>query len=498
MKTKLRFFRGLFPALLFLFPFLAGYTQTPSDMLENVLSSVITVGVYKTDFAKKTLGFRGASLSEVAYEKALDLAGVVTSGSGFVIEKNGKKYAITNAHVIENALDEEGSIYIYSINREKYSARVLGGDSFYDIAVLEFIDTPGPEITTVKFKVEESRLGETVYAIGNPLGEFPYSVSNGIISAKNRVRGSYTGKFGFLQTTATVIWGNSGGPLVDSKGSVAGINSQIAFAPTPDGGQIWQSQINFALEAKLSERLVNEIIENNGRVLRTYLGLEFGQNYQYESDWYGNWYLAGADSLPTITGVLPDAPSYSTLISYAGSQVTKVNGIEVRNTEEILGEMEKVRPGGSPVSLTLISNGLEKNVTVSSKLLTSTELESIARFVLGQNVNVEVNFYDVLPSLTPLSTFGLYQYDGYDLYEADETSLNKKYYVVAAGICGEGFQNMWIVQDLKDFGAAMKLSGLGGVIDIYAIEPESNGEVLKMFRQYLSGNDSEVRATLYY
>jgi len=497
MKTKLKFLRGLFPALLFIFPFLAGYTQTPSDMLENVLSSVITVGVYKTDYAKKTLGFRGTSLSVVAYEKALDLAGVVTSGSGFVIEKNGKKYAITNAHVIENALDEEGSIYIFSINRKKYSARVLGGDSFYDIAVLEFIDTPGPEITAVKFKLEEPRLGETVYAIGNPLGEYPYSVSNGIISAKNRVRGSYTGKFGFLQTTATVIWGNSGGPLVDSKGSVAGINSQIAFALTPDGGQIWQSQINFALEAKLSERLVNEIIENDGRILRTYLGLEFGQHYQYESDWFGNWYLSGADSLPSITGVLPDAPSYSTLISYAGSQVTKVNGIEVRNVEEILGEMEKVKPG-STVSLTLISDGLEKNVTVSSKLLTSSELETIARFVLSQNENVEVNFYDVLPTLTPMTTVGLYKYDGYELYEADESYLNKKYYVVAAGICGEVLQNMWIIEDLKDFGAAMKLSGLRGVIDIYAIDPESTGEELKMFRQYLSGNETDIKATLYY
>jgi S1-C subfamily serine protease len=497
MKTKLQFFKGLFSALLFLFPLLAGYAQTPSDMLENVLSSVITVGVHKTDFAKKTLGFRGTSLSEVAYEKALDLAGAVTSGSGFVIEKNGKKYVITNAHVIENALDEEGSIYVYSINRKKYAARVLGGDSFYDIAVLEFIDTPGPEITTVKFKVEEPRLGETVYAIGNPLGEYPYSVSNGIISAKNRVRGSYTGKFGFLQTTATVIWGNSGGPLVDSKGFVAGINSQIAFATTPDGAQVWQSQINFALEAKLSERIINEIIENDGRVLRTYMGLEFGQNYQYESDWFGNWYLAGADSLPTIVGVLPDAPSYSTLSTYIGSQVTKVNGIEVRSTEEILGEMEKVKPGSS-VSLTLILYGTEKNITVSSKLLTATELESIGRYVLSMNGNVETNLNDILPALTPLSTVNFFTYDGYDIYETDASMINKKYYMVAAGVCGEGLQNMWIIQDLKDFGAAMKLSGLGGIIDIYGIDPESTGEELKMFRQYLSGNESDVRATLYY
>ena len=61
---------------------------------------------------------------------------------------------------------------------------------------------------------------------------------------------------------------------MDKKGDVAGINSQIAFASTPDGGSVWQSQINFALEAEISERLVNDIIENDGRVLRAYFGME--------------------------------------------------------------------------------------------------------------------------------------------------------------------------------------------------------------------------------
>jgi len=466
-------------------------------MLENVLSSVITVGVHKTDFAKKTLGFRGTGISEVAYEKALDMAGAVTSGSGFVILKNGKKYVITNAHVIENALDEEGSIYVYSINRTRYEVKVLGGDSFYDIAVLEFIDTPGPEITTVKFKAEEPRLGETVYAIGNPLGEYPYSVSDGIISAKNRVRGSYTGKFGFLQTTATVIWGNSGGPLVDAKGDVAGINSQIAFAPTPGGDVIWQSQINFALEAKLSERLVNDIIENDGRVLRAYFGMEIGQNFEYDEDWFGNWYLISVDEIPILTGVLPDAPAYSTLTPHIGSAIIKVNGVEVRNVEEILGEMEKIRPG-SAVSLTFYSDGTESKVSISSKLLTSAELESIGRFVLDQNADVEVNYNDIMLALTPVNTENFYTFDGYDFYETEEDMLDKKYYVVAAGVSGDDLQNMWIIQDLKDFGAAMKLSGLGGMIDIYAFEPDSDGEEIQMLRQYLSGDDYTIKTSLYY
>ena len=483
------FLSGIMPAVI---------AQQAPDMLENVLSSVITVGVHKTDFANRTLGFRGTNISEVAYEKALDLSGAVSSGSGFVIEKSGKKYVVTNAHVIENASEEDGSIYVYSINRSKYEVRVLGGDSFYDLAVLEFIDPPGPEMTTVKFKSEEPRLGETVYAIGNPLGEYPYSVSNGIISAKNRVRGSYTGKFGFLQTTATVIWGNSGGPLVDQAGNVAGINSQIAFASTPDGGQLWQSQINFALEAKISERLVNDIIENDGRVLRAYFGMEIGQNFNYDQDWFGNWYLVSSDELPILSGVLDDAPSYSDLAPHIGSTITEINGNPVRNVEEVLGELEEIRPGSS-IKLTLKSSGFEVVVSVSSKLLTSTELESIARYVLDQNPNVEPNYNDIMLSLTALSSDFFYTYDGYDYYEIDDPEmLDKKYYVVAAGVAGYDLSSMWIISDLKDFGAAMKLSGLSGMIDIYVMDPMSDEEEIQMFRQYLSGDSYAIKNTLWY
>ncbi len=490
--------RGLILASIFIFStFSNAIPQAAPGMLEDILSSVITVGVHKTDFANRTLGFRGSSISEVAYEKALDLAGVVSSGSGFVIVKNGKKYVVTNAHVIENASTEDGSIYVYSINRTAYEVKVLGGDSFYDIAVLEFIDPPGAEITTIKFKQEKPMLGETVYAIGNPLGEYPYSVSDGIISAKNRVRGSYTGKFGFLQTTATVIWGNSGGPLVDERGDVAGINSQIAFASTPDGGQVWQSQINFALEAEISERLVNDIIENDGRVLRAYFGMEIGQKYEYDSDWFGNWYLVGADAVPKLTAVLEDAPSYSALSDFIGADIIKVNGEEVRNVEEVLGEMESVKPG-STISVTFDKYGTQSTVKVNSKLLTSTELESIAIHVLEGNAEVEPNFNDVMLSLTALSKENLYTYDGSDYYDAEESMVDKKYYVVAAGVAGYDLSSMWIIEDLKDFGAAMKLSGLSGMIDIYALDPNTDGDEIQMFRQYLSGDGNIVMTTLWY
>ncbi|MCD4683584.1 MAG: S1C family serine protease, partial [Bacteroidales bacterium] len=286
--------------------------QNIPDMLENAIGAVVTVGVHKTDVVKRQLGFRGESAPDMAYEEALNLAEVASSGSGFIIEKNGKLYVVTNAHVVENASADPGSIYVYTVNRSQYEVKVVGGDSFYDIAVLEFVDKPGGEISTIKFRSTEARIGEKVYAIGNPLGEYPYTVTDGIISAKNRVRGGMTGKFGFLQTTATLIWGNSGGPLVDEHGKVVGVNSQIAFADTPDGGQILQSQINFALEAELSERLIDDILAYDGRVRRAYLGIELSQKYEYSYDGY-DYSLISEDELPVISGIIPGSPAYASL-----------------------------------------------------------------------------------------------------------------------------------------------------------------------------------------
>jgi len=228
----------------------SSFAQSAANVLDKCLGAVVTVAVYQTEpYGKMTLGMRG-EVSEEAYKKALDLTNAKGSGSGFVIKRGGKFYVITNAHVIESASTESGSIYVYTINQTKYEVRVLGGDNFYDLAVLEFVGTPGAEVDFVDFTKTEPRVGDKVYAIGNPLGTYPYTVTDGIISAKNRARGGLTGKFGFLQHTATLIWGNSGGPLVNEKGEVVGVNSQIAFASAPDGSQILQQQINFSLEPK--------------------------------------------------------------------------------------------------------------------------------------------------------------------------------------------------------------------------------------------------------
>ncbi|MBN2521107.1 MAG: serine protease [Bacteroidales bacterium] len=487
------------------------HSQSISEILENSLSSVVTVAVYEKSYAKKSLGFRGEKVSDIAYKKALDMAGAVGSGSGFAIQRNGKKFIITNAHVIEIASDNPGSIYVFTINRNKYEVKIVGGDSFYDIAVLEFVDQPGSELTTIDFKKEESRIGETVYAIGNPLGEYPYSVTNGIISAKNRVRGGRTGKFGFLQTTATVIWGNSGGPLVDVNGKVAGINSQIAFATAPDGTDVWQSQINFALEAGIAEKIVDDILKYDGRVVRSYFGLELSQKYTYEYTGDGEFDYVLQDEFPILTGVIPNSPAAGNLDNYTGYNLLSINNTEIQNIEEALGELEKILPNQE--TSFILSNGYdEKTVKIIPIELKTYQLENIAKYVIDkdQEIDMDINSQQVIFTRLDENIYK-YEEEKFSKYGSSTTSSSSSssseqyqkvagtgYYVLAAGIYNDDYQDMWRIEDHKDLGAALKICGLAGTIDFYMLEEGKSEDDIELYRQYLSGDENIWQPTLWY
>lgn len=469
-------------------------TPTVSDVLENVLTSVVTVSVEKTSETKQILGFRGES--DVAYEKILDLSDSKGSGSGFVIDKNGKKYVVTNAHVIEDASETAGSIFVYSINRTKYEAKILGGDSFYDIAVLEFVTTPGAEIKPILFSAKEPRIGEQVYAVGNPLGEYPYTVSEGIISAKNRVRGGLTGKFGFLQTTATVIWGNSGGPLVNTKGQVVGINSQIAFAKMGDES-IWQPQINFALEGILSSRLVNDIINNGGRVKRAYLGVEITQEYAYNE--FSTKSTNGwdqQDSLPVIHGVIPGSPAEALLKDKIGYQLVKIGTTDVRNIEEVLGEFESLKPGDK-VKLTLQKDGVTTIVEIPTVELTAVQNEAIANYTFEKNTPYKITVLEGVPFIT-FSQEEPYVEAGERMKGGGVKGEKTRGYeittgtweIAAAGYEEDSYSSIWRVKSLADLGVALRLTASLGAIDLYLVRKGGNIDDMQSKRISLSG-DSE-------
>jgi S1-C subfamily serine protease len=424
----------------------------------------------------------------------LDLSDAYSKGSGYVIEVGGKKYVCTNAHVVEKAKKESGSIYIFSITRNKYEVRIKGGDSFYDYAVLEFVTPPGGEISAIKYTDAEPRIGQRVYAIGNPLAEYPYTVSDGIVSAKNRVRDGLVGKYGFIQSTATIIWGNSGGPLVNEAGEVIGMNSQIAFGPE-DRGSIWQPQINFALEAKICKRLTEDILYNNGRIRRAFIGVEVSQNWDAEYDYYTKkttWRKREAQ--PVITNVFTNSPAEKVLTDKIGYTVYKINGNEVKNMEEVLGQFESVKPNSS-VTFTVGKDGRTETVTVYAKESDPAQMEGLAKSIIESEPNYKVTTSNGEVFITYKQTSPYYreQRNTYDRWQP-----TNEYKVIGVGAVTDNGTDVWRVESLSDLGVGIRFYGLAGFYDLVTTDKFNSQAKPQSTRLYFSGDQNVLKKTLWY
>ncbi len=233
------------------------------------------------------------------------------------------------------------------------------------------------------FETAKPRLGEKVFAIGNPYGDYPYSVSDGIIGGLNRVRNEddLTGKFGYLESTATIIWGNSGGPLVNEAGNVVGVNTGIEIRERFNQLFI-EPQINFALEASVASRALDDMVQF-GRVRRAYLGIRFAQDFGTpKSDSDPAFVDIGAK--PEIAEVLDGSPAAAAgLGQYAGATVTKVNNQDVTSIEEVLEALESMRPGDN-CTLFLDQDGHASKVTFKTDELTQDRAATWAEHVLAE------------------------------------------------------------------------------------------------------------------
>jgi len=505
-KTKSVILQVAILLQLFVISFQAKAQKDDGNMLDKSIGAVVTVGVFSSSGDKMILGFRDKkNNADKAYARILDMTGVQSSGSGFVVEKDGKKYIITNAHVVEDAKGDAGSIYVYSINQTKYPVKVVGGDSYYDFAVLEFLTPVGAEINAIKFAEKDPYLGEHVYAIGNPLGEYPYTVSDGIISAKNRVRGGITGKFGFLQHTATVIWGNSGGPLVNQKGEVVGINSQIAFAQKGEE-QIWQPQINFALENEVCKRLFDDIITNNGLVKRAYIGVEVAKMYEYDElmALYGTPWQA-KDTLPIIKNVIPGSPAAEVLKDKKGYVILEVNGVLTRNVNEVFGEFEKIKPG-QILKLKIAKDAKIENVELKTTEISVQSLERLAMYVLESTGDFQLQKADNKVVMRSKNTNqnlasnkeSAVKKDNLGMFTTATLPSGKTFQVVAAGLNYTNYVSKYRITKLSDIGAAMRLSGELGEIHLFVIE---DGDVYSepiQLNYRISGSQETYQHTLWY
>ena len=179
-------------------------------------------------------------------------------GSGFILSADG--YVMTNAHVVENASE----ILVTLTDKREFKGKLIGSDKRTDVALVKIEASGLPRATIGDSKV--IRVGQWVLAIGSPFG-LENTVTAGIVSAKGRDTGDL---LPFIQTDAAINPGNSGGPLINMRGEVIGINSQILSG---SGGSIG---ISFAIPVDDAMRVVEQL-KNAGRVRRGRLGVEINE-----------------------------------------------------------------------------------------------------------------------------------------------------------------------------------------------------------------------------
>lgn len=186
-------------------------------------------------------------------------------GTGFVIKHKGKKYVLTNYHVIDGKKSIEG----YTIDKKAVPLKVVGVDNSLDLAVLSFEKTTN--IPSLEFSSSNSvQIGDFVVAIGHPLG-LEYTTTFGIVSAKERQLSLGSKSFNHLiQTDAAINPGNSGGPLFNLNGEVIGINTAI----------MEDSQgLGFAVPSSEITKVLDELIVN-GAVKRPFFGVNVSETEQ--------------------------------------------------------------------------------------------------------------------------------------------------------------------------------------------------------------------------
>lgn len=284
-------------------------------------------------------------------------------GSGFIVDPKG--YILTNEHVIEDAT----RIIVGLQSGEKYRGRVIGVDSETDVAVIK-IDPPQNVPTVTLGDSNAAQVGDWVLAMGSPFG-LDQTVTAGIISKKERESPYFTNFQRFLQTDAAINRGNSGGPLVNMRGEVIGMNSQIATSTGDYNG------IGFALPANETNFVYKQLI-THGKVKRGYLGVSLDSVHEEFAKVYGLATAKGAivtSVTPTENGQVTPAAKAKIL---ANDIIIEFEGAQVGNAQDLI---QKV--AGSPVgqSVTLVflrdvDGKLEKH-TVSVVLIERPKLASV-------------------------------------------------------------------------------------------------------------------------
>ncbi len=240
-----------------------------------------------------------------------------STGSGFVVKEDG--HILTNHHVIAQA----DAVFVrFTGEQREYPAEVVGNDPNTDLAVLK-ID-PDHTLWPLPFGDSDAiEVGDWAIAIGNPFGNLEGSLTVGVVSAKGRsdlvIHGGSPRYQDFIQTDASINFGNSGGPLVDITGKVIGVNTAVNT-----GGQ----GISFAIPSKLASRILEELLAH-GRVVRGYLGIRTAAVDDSDGE-----EISGSLQGARILAVVPGSPADEAGLR-AGDVIVVYGGQDVHSQQHL-------------------------------------------------------------------------------------------------------------------------------------------------------------------
>jgi serine protease Do len=339
---------------------LADFKNGYSSILDPALSEVVNVsttqvvkqqynfpGFFNDPFFQHFFGNQfGQQFSQPQTQREYHL------GSGVIVNPDG--YIITNNHVIAGAT----SIDVFTRDRKKYKAKLIGTDAQTDVAVLKIDATNLPTFTLGDSS--GLKVGDLVFAIGDPFG-IGETATMGIVSAKGRALGGSIEHYeNFIQTDAAINPGNSGGALIDLHGDLIGINTAIISGGGGNEG------VGFAIPIDMAKNVMEQIVEH-GKVIRGHLGVLVQPVDPDMAKAFGLSQGGGA----LVGQVTPGSPAAKAGIQ-RGDIILAVNGQPVTGSEDLSVRISEIAPG-TTVHLKIFRNGQTQNVDVTLNQLTEKE-----------------------------------------------------------------------------------------------------------------------------
>jgi S1-C subfamily serine protease len=257
----------------------------------------------------------------------------VGAGSGFIVDQDG--HVITNAHVVDGARE----LHVTFMDGTEVPAELVGRDNLIDVAVLKLDLPSGTQVPGIVGFGDSSalRAGDEVVAIGTALGEFPNSVSEGTVNALHR---SFAGAYGLsrmIQHDAEIWHGNSGGPLLNLRGEVIGVNS-AGLGGSAMGTDTGAADMAFAVDGNTICNAAAELVAN-GSIAWPYLGIQGEQT----------------DDGQAVADVPADGPAADAGLE-AGDVITEFDGQKIDNQHTLLDLLFNHQPG-DVVDVTVDRNG---------------------------------------------------------------------------------------------------------------------------------------------